>query len=79
MSYTQGEFLESVNDVTILFQEVSDDDRLIAEFFGIPYIGLAENIVIGEGLFTYEDSAKYANTPLYEFWDCNFFEQKSFF
>ena len=66
MSYAQGEFLESVNDVIILFQEVSDDDRLIAEFFGIPYIGLEENIGIGEGFIKLTEQAQTDNVLILE-------------
>ena len=33
----------------ILFQEVSEQDKQIANHFGIPYIGLENNIGIGEG------------------------------
>ena len=66
MSYAQGEFLESVNDVTILFQEVSDDDRLTADFFGIPYIGLEENIGIGEGFIKLTEQAQTDNVLILE-------------
>lgn len=47
-TYYQNGLLEMVNDVTILFQEVSDEDYTIANHFGINCIGLDTNIGIGE-------------------------------
>ena len=37
-TYFQQEFLHQINDVCILFQEFSEEDKRIAEHFGIPYI-----------------------------------------
>ena len=48
-TYFDNEFLHQVNDVCILFQEVSEQDKEIANHFGIPYIGLQDNIGIGQG------------------------------
>jgi FkbM family methyltransferase len=47
-SYYNRGLLDIVNDVTILFQEVTDEDKQIANYFGIKYIGLNENIGIGK-------------------------------
>ena len=47
-TYYNNGLLGMVNDVTILFQEVSDQDEQIANHFSIPYIGLNENIGIGK-------------------------------
>ena len=38
-TYFDNNFLHQVNDVCILFQEVSEQDKQIAEHFNIPYIG----------------------------------------
>ena len=46
-TYFQQEFLHQINDVCILFQEVSEQDKQI-EHFGIPYIGMKDNIGIGQ-------------------------------
>ena len=46
-TYFDNEFLHQVNDVCILFQEVSEQDKEIDKSFGIPYIGLQDNIGIG--------------------------------
>ena len=48
-SYFEREFLHNVNDVCILFNEVSEQDKKVAEHFGIPYIGKEENVGIGKG------------------------------
>ena len=48
-TYFERNFLHQVNDVCILFQEVSEQDKQIANHFGIPYIGLQRNVGIGEG------------------------------
>lgn len=47
-TYHEVGFPEMVEDITILFQEVSDTDRMIADHFGIKYIGLENNIGIGK-------------------------------
>jgi GT2 family glycosyltransferase len=47
-TYFDNNFLHQVIDVCILFQEVSEQDKQIAEHFNIPYIGLNNNIGIGQ-------------------------------
>ena len=47
-TYFQQEFLHQVNDVCILFQEFSEEDKQIAEHFGISYIAKEGNIGIGQ-------------------------------
>ena len=58
-SYYQNSLFEITNDVTILFQEVTDEDKQIADHFGIKYIGLNDNIV--EGL------AVSSNNPMFAY------------
>ena len=41
--------LQYVNDVCILFNEVSNEDKKVAKLFNIPYIGKENNIGIGKG------------------------------
>lgn len=48
-SYYVNGLLSLVEETTILFQEVSDTDKLVANHFGVKYIGLNENIGIGKG------------------------------
>ena len=65
-TYFQQEFLHQVNDVCILFQEVSEQDKQIAEHFGIPYIGMEENIGIGQAFIELTKQAKTDNVLVLE-------------
>ena len=58
-SYQKNGFLKISDDITILFQEVSDKDKKIANKYGIQYIGLQENIGIGKGIIQLLKNAKY--------------------
>jgi hypothetical protein len=46
-TYYQNGLLDMVNDITIFFQEILDQDVEIASHFGINYIGSPTNIGIG--------------------------------
>jgi len=65
-TYFEKEFLHQVNDVCILFQEVSEQDKQIANHFGIPYIGLENNVGIGEGFIRLTEQAKTDNVLVLE-------------
>ena len=65
-SYFEREFLHQVNDVCILFQEASEQDKQIAEHFGIPYIALDNNIGIGQGFIQLTEQAKTDNVLILE-------------
>jgi len=65
-TYFQREFLHNVNDVCILFNEVSESDKQIAEHFGIPYIGKETNIGIGKGFLELTQQAKTDNVLILE-------------
>jgi len=65
-TYFEREFLHQVNDVTILFQEFSEQDKQIAEHFNIPYIGLKENIGIGQGFIRLTENAQTDNVLVLE-------------
>lgn len=60
-SYKNNGLLEMVSECTILFQEVSETDKKIAEKYNIPYIGLETNIGIGKAFLqlTEQSSSKY--------------------
>lgn len=60
-SYYLNGLLSLVEQTTILFQEVSDTDRMIANHFGINYIGLDNNIGIGKGFIRLAEEG----TPTY--------------
>ena len=49
-SYRRNGLLKLSDDITILFQEVTEDDRMLAKKYGIKTIGLKENIGIGKGI-----------------------------
>lgn len=49
-SYQKNGLLELVDEVTILFQEVTEEDRKLAEKFNLKCIGLSENRGIGLGI-----------------------------
>ncbi len=57
-TYYENGLLNMVNDVTILFQEVTEEDVKIASHFGIDYIGLEENIGIGKAFKQLTETAK---------------------
>jgi len=65
-TYFDNEFLHQVNDVRILFQEVSDQDIEIAKHFNIPYIPMKENIGIGEAFITLTNESKTDNVLILE-------------
>lgn len=58
-SYQRNGLLELCDDITILFQEASEEDARLARRFGIPHIGLKENIGIGRGIEMLAKNAKY--------------------
>ena len=57
-TYYENGLLDIVNDITILFQEVTEQDIQIASHFGIDYIGLEENIGIGKAFKRLTETAK---------------------
>jgi len=65
-TYYQNSLNEIISDITILFQEVSEQDKQIADYFSIPYIGLDNNIGIGMGLLRLAESSQSDNILLLE-------------
>lgn len=57
-TYYENGLLDMVNDITILFQEVIEQDVEIASHFGLDYIGLEENIGIGKAFKRLTETAK---------------------
>ena len=66
---------EIVNDVCILFQEFSEQDKTIADHFGIPYIPHETNIGIGQAFIELTQQAKTDNVLVIEH-DWNLIEDK---
>lgn len=58
-SYKKNGLLNLSDDITVLFQEVSEKDIKIAEKFGVKHIDLNENIGIGKGISKLIENAKY--------------------
>jgi hypothetical protein len=65
-SYYQNGLLDIVNDTTILFQEITDEDKQIADHFGIKYIGSNKNIGIGKAFIELTNNAQTENILLLE-------------
>ena len=57
-TYHNNGLFEMVNDVTILFQEVTQQDIEIARHFGLDFIGLQKNIGIGQAFIRLTENAK---------------------
>jgi hypothetical protein len=57
-TYHNNGLFDMVNDVTILFQEVTEQDIQIATHFGLDFIGLQKNIGIGKGFIRLTENAK---------------------
>jgi hypothetical protein len=74
-TYYNNGLLDMVNDVTILFQEVTPQDIQIATHFGIDCIGLQENIGIGKAFIRLTESAQSDNVLVLEH-DWNLIENK---
>jgi hypothetical protein len=72
--YNNGLF-DIVNDVTILFQEVTPQDIQIATHFGLDCIGLQENIGIGKAFIKLTENAQTENVLVLEH-DWNLIEDR---
>lgn len=65
-SYYKNGLFNIASDVTILFQEFSEQDRQIAEHFNLPFLALAENIGIGKAFLRLTEGAKSENVMVLE-------------
>jgi hypothetical protein len=66
LTYYENGLLELVQDTTILFQQISEEDKSIANHFGIDYIGLNDNIGIGKAFIKLTENAKTDDVLLLE-------------
>lgn len=57
-TYFDTKLVKMVNDTTILFQEFSEQDKEIADHFGLPYIPKERNIGIGSAFIELTQIAK---------------------
>lgn len=60
-TYKENDLLDLISDIVILFQEVSKEDKEVAKKYGIPFIGLKDNIGIGNALLILAEQAKEKN------------------
>ena len=58
-SYKKNGLLDVSDDIVILFQDVTDADKALADRFKVKYIGLHENVGIGNGIKRLAQNAKY--------------------
>lgn len=58
-SYRKNGLLDLVEDITILFQEISEADKKLADQYKLKYIGLEKNIGIGKGFIQLAENAKH--------------------
>ncbi len=65
-TYHQNGLLNMVNDVTILFQEFNEQDYQIAKHFGLDFIGLTNNIGIGNAFIKLTENASTDNVLILE-------------
>jgi hypothetical protein len=60
-TYKENDLFDLVKDVVILFQNVSERDKAVAKKYGLPFIGLNDNIGIGKGMLILAEQAKEKN------------------
>ncbi len=65
-TYYQNGMFDIVEDVTILFQEFSEQDKQISEHFGLKYIAENGNIGIGQGFIKLTNNALTENVLVLE-------------
>jgi hypothetical protein len=65
-TYHQNGLLNMVNDVTILFQEFNEQDYQIAKHFGLDFIGLTNNVGIGNAFIKLTENAQTDNVLILE-------------
>ena len=65
-SYYKNNLLNLSNDITIFFQEITDEDKKIANHFQIPFIGNEKNIGIGKAFLALSKNAQTENILLLE-------------
>lgn len=65
-TYYQNGLFDIVNDTTILFQEINDQDIQIVKHFGLNFIGLNNNIGIGKAFIKLTQNAETENVLVLE-------------
>ena len=57
-TYHQNGLFDIANDTTVLFQEFNEQDYQIAKHFGLDFIGLTQNIGIGQAFIRLTENAQ---------------------
>ena len=65
-SYLRNNFLTMSDDITIFFQEIKEEDKKLAEYFNIKYIGSDKNEGIAKAFYSLANNAKYENFLILE-------------
>jgi glycosyltransferase involved in cell wall biosynthesis len=65
-SYRKNGLLDLSEDIVILFQNISDTDKAVAEKFKVKYIGLEENVGIGNGIKLLAENAAFEHVLFLE-------------
>lgn len=65
-SYKKNGLFDIVNDITLFFQEVCDEDVKIAKEYNIPFISFDENVGIGRAFINLAEVSKTENILLLE-------------
>lgn len=60
-TYKENDLFDLIKDVVILFQNVSSKDKEVARKYGLPFIGLNDNIGIGKSMLLLAEQAKEKN------------------
>ena len=65
-SYLRNGFLDMSDDITIFFQELKEEDKKLAEYFNIKYIGADKNVGIAKAFHALVSNAKYDKVLILE-------------
>ena len=65
-SYKKNNLFDIVEDVTIFFNEISENDKIITDIFDVSCLGSFRNLGIGKGYFELAKNAKCENILLLE-------------
>ena len=65
-SYLRNEFFDVTDDITIFFQELKEEDKKLAKYFNLNYIGDSENVGIAKAFNALVNNAKHENFLILE-------------
>lgn len=65
-SYLRNKFFDVTDDITIFFQELKEEDKKLAKYFNLNYIGDSENVGIAKAFNALVNNAKHENFLILE-------------